>query len=163
MFPDSLRGGMKKGLISMLSCSRRSVLAVIATGIATLAAPAKAAPLPKHRKFIEAAFLMKEEAVKAGDQAFGAVVVKNGRIVGFGPSRVVTNKDPAQHAERVAITEAQVRLGTLDLTGCVLYSSSRPCLDCEAAAREAKIARMYYGPDATDAGPPGGAGTRRRS
>ena len=138
----------------MCSCSRRSALAVIASGFAALATRANAAPLPKHQKFIAAAFQMKGEAVKSGDQAFGAVVVKKDRIVGFGPSRVVINKDPVQHAERVAITEAQVRLGTLDLSGCVLYSSSRPCSDCEAAAREAKIARMYYGPDATDAGPP---------
>jgi tRNA(Arg) A34 adenosine deaminase TadA len=138
----------------MHSCSRRSALVAIAAAATALATPANAAPPPKHRKFIEAAFQMREEAVKAGDQAFGAVVVKNGRIVGFGPSRVVLNKDPAQHAERVAITEAQVRLGVLDLTGCVLYSSSRPCPDCEAAAREAKIARIYYGPDATELNPP---------
>ena len=97
---------------------------------------------------------MKDAAVKAGDQAFGAVVVKKDRIVGFGPSRVVLDSDPTAHAERVAIREAQARLGTTDLSGCALYSTSRPCADCEAAAREAKIARMYYGPDATDAGPP---------
>jgi len=138
----------------MCSCSRRSALAVIAAAFAALATPAKTAPPAKHRKFIEAAFLMKDEAVKAGDQAFGAVVVKKDRIVGFGPSRVVIDNDPTAHAERVAIREALARLKTTDLSSCVLYSSSRPCPDCEAAALEAKIARMYYGPDATDAGRP---------
>ena len=92
---------------------------------------------------------MRDEAVRAGDQAYGAVVVKDGRIVGFGPSRVVQKKDGTAHAERV-------RLGS-DLTGCVLYSSSRPCSQCEAAAARARIARMYYGHDAADAGVPRGS------
>jgi tRNA(Arg) A34 adenosine deaminase TadA len=138
----------------MYSCSRRATLASIAASLAALATSAKAAPLAKHRKFVEAAFSMKTEAVNAGDQAYGAVVVKKGKIVSFGPSRVVLDNDPDAHAERVAIREAQARLRTADLTGYVLYSSSRPCPECEAAALEAKIARMYYGPDATDAGPP---------
>jgi tRNA(adenine34) deaminase len=138
----------------MCSCSRRSALAVIASAIATLATPAKAAPAPKHRQFVDAAFLMKDEAVKAGDQPYGAVLVKKDRIIGFGPSRVVLKSDSTAHAEREAIREAQARLGSTDLSDCVLYSTSRPCSNCEAAAREAKVARMYYGADATDAGPP---------
>ena len=92
--------------------------------------------------------------MRAGDQAFGAVVVKDGRIIGFGPSRVVLKKDATAHAEREAIREAQARLGRSDLSGCMLYSSSRPCSACEAAAAEANIARMIHGRDATDAGRP---------
>ena len=82
-------------------------------------------PMPRprtHREFIAAAFKMSDEAVRAGDQAYGAVVVKDGRIVGFGPSRVVLKKDWTAHAEREAIREAQARLGRADLAGCVLYS-----------------------------------------
>ena len=97
---------------------------------------------------------MRDDAVRAGDQAYGAVVVKDRRIIGFGPSRVVLKKDFIAHAERVAIREAQARLGSSDLTGCVLYSSSRPCAACEAAAAQANIARMYYGAGASDAGAP---------
>ena len=97
---------------------------------------------------------MRDEAVRAGDQAYGAVVVKDGRIIGFGPSRVVLKNDASAHAEREAIREAQARLGTTDLSGCVLYSSSRPCSACEAVAAKANIARMYYGRDAADAGKP---------
>ena len=120
-----------------------------------MAATVRASAAPaEHREFIEAAFRMRDEAVRAGDQAFGAVVVKEGRIVGFGPSRVVLKKDWTAHAEREAIREAQARLGTSDLSGCVLYSSSRPCAACETAAAQANIARMYYGISATDAGPP---------
>jgi tRNA(Arg) A34 adenosine deaminase TadA len=138
----------------MCSCSRRSVLAVMASTIAAFAAPAKAAPAPQHRRFVTAAFAMKDQAVKAGDQAYGAVLVKNDEIIGFGPSRVVLKKDWTAHAEREAIREAQARLGHADLSGSLLYSTSRPCTNCEAAARQANVARMYFGPDATDAGAP---------
>ena len=92
--------------------------------------------------------------MRAGDQAYGAVVVKDGQILGFGPSRVVLKQDWTAHAEREAIREAQSLLGGADLSGCLLYSSSRPCSQCEAAAEEARIARMVCGPEATDAGPP---------
>ena len=131
--------------------SRRSFLAL---SLAALATRAKAAPSAEHREFIAAAFKMRDEAVRAGDQAYGAVVVKDGRILGFGPSRVVLKKDWTAHAEREAIREAQARLGSADLSGCLLYSSSRPCAQCEAAAAQARIARMFFGSDATDAGPP---------
>lgn len=96
---------------------------------------------------------MKRLAEDAGDQAYGAVVVQGDRIVGLGPSRVVANKDWTAHAEREAIRDAQNKLGG-DLSGCVLYSTSRPCGDCERAAAEARIARMFYGPRGTDAGAP---------
>jgi pyrimidine deaminase RibD-like protein len=107
-------------------CCRRSALGLAAAAIATLTARARAAPA-EHREFIAAAFKMRDDAVCAGDQAYGAVVVKDGRVIGFGPSRVVLRKDVTAHAEREAIREAQARLGRGDLSGCVLYSSSRPC------------------------------------
>jgi tRNA(Arg) A34 adenosine deaminase TadA len=132
-------------------CTRRAVLAIAA--VALLPPRAKAAP-PEHQEFIEAAFRMKDEAVRAGDQAFGAVVVKDRRIIGFGPSRVVLRKDWTAHAEREAMREAQARLGSSDLRGCLLYSTSRPCSNCEAAAAVAGVARMFYGSDAADAGVP---------
>ena len=126
---------------------------MLGTAAAVLATRAHAAP-PEHREFIEAAFRMRDDAMRAGDQAYGAVVVKDGRIIGFGPSRVVLKKDITAHAEREAIREAQARLGSRDLAGCVLYSSSRPCSNCEAAAADANIARMIHGREAIDAGRP---------
>ena len=134
--------------------SRRSVLAFLATAIGVIATRARAAMSPEHKPFIDAAFRMKDDAVKSGDQPYGAVVVRDGRIIGFGPSRVIQKKDDTAHAESEAMREAQARLGSADLSGCVLYSSSRPCSACEAAARQAKIARMIYGPDAADGGRP---------
>ena len=138
-------------------CCRRSALAVIAAGFTAFATRLAAVPA-EHRPFIEAAFKAKGEAVRAGDQPYGAVVVKDGQIVGYGPSRVVSKKDWNAHAEREAIQDAQVKLGRNDLTGCLLYSSSRPCAACEAAAAKASIARMYFGSEATDAGAPRGRG-----
>lgn len=135
------------------ACTRRAVLAAFAAVGATLATKAKAAP-EEHREFIAAAFRMRDEAARAGDQPFGAVVVKDGRMLGFGPSRVVLKKDATAHAEREALREAQARLGRRDLAGAILYSSSRPCSACEAAAAEANIARMIHGSEATDGGRP---------
>ena len=138
----------------MCAHSRRSLLAVLASAFTAFTARAFAAASTEHREFVNAAFNMKDVAVAAGDQAYGAVVVKDRKIVGLGPSRVVQKKDWTAHAEREAIRDAQAKLATKGLTGCILYSTSHPCSNCEAAAREAKIARMYYGPDATDAGAP---------
>jgi tRNA(Arg) A34 adenosine deaminase TadA len=135
-------------------CTRRAAMIVTATALLGIATRAKAAPPSEHRDFIGAAFKMKAEAVRLGDQPFGAVVVKDGRIIGYGPSRVILKPDATAHAEREAIREAQARLGTTDLSGCLLYSTSRPCAACERAAAHAQIARMIHGADATDAGPP---------
>ena len=97
---------------------------------------------------------MREQAVAAGDQAYGAVVVRTGEIVGWGPSRVRERGEWAGHAEREAMRDAQQRLARDDLSDCVMYSTSRPCGACERAAAQARLGRMYYGPDATDAGVP---------
>jgi tRNA(Arg) A34 adenosine deaminase TadA len=129
-------------------CSRRSVV----FGIAALAGDGSARA-DAHREFTAEAFAMRDEAVRAGDQAYGAVVVKQGRIVGRAPSRVIAKKDDNAHAEREAIKDAQARLGG-DLSACVTYSSSRPCAACERAASLARIERMYFGREPTDAGPP---------
>ena len=111
--------------------------------------------IPGSAAFAARAEALRQLAIARGDQPYGAVVVKGGRIVGEGVSAVVTDADPTAHAERQAIRDAQRRAGTLDLSGCVLYGTSRACPQCEAAAQAARIARMYYGSAATDAGVPG--------
>lgn len=97
---------------------------------------------------------LRDEALRSGDQAFGAVVLRGELIVGAAPSRVVTAGDPTAHAEMEAIRDAARRLRTRDLSDCVLVSTSRPCRMCEAAAGWAGISRMVYGAALTDAGPP---------
>ena len=122
-----------------------------AGALASLATSARAAD---HRALIAAAFAMKEKAVRDGDQPYSAVVVRSGEIVGFGPSRVRELGEWIGHAEREAMRDAQRRLARDDLSDCVMYSTSRPCGACERAAAQAKLARMYHGPNATDAGAP---------
>jgi tRNA(Arg) A34 adenosine deaminase TadA len=122
-----------------------------AGAVASIAVPARAAD---HGTFVAAAFDMKEKAVRAGDQPYGAVVVRDKQIVGWGPSRVRELGEWTGHAERVAMRDALPRLGRDGLSDCVMYSTSRPCGACERAAAQAKLARMYHGPDATDAGAP---------
>jgi len=128
-------------------CTRRTVL--LAGAGVLMAARADAA-----NAFVTAAFRMKEQAVAAGDQAYGAIVVRGAEIIGWGPSRVRENGESNGHAEREAMRDAQRRLAREDLSDCAMYSTSRPCASCERAAVQAKLARMYYGMDATDAGAP---------
>ena len=97
---------------------------------------------------------LRDEAVHAGDQPYGAVVLRGEIIVGAAPSRVITATDPTAHAEMEALRDAARRLRTRDLAGCVLVSTSRPCRMCEAAAGWAGISRMVYGEALTDAGAP---------
>ena len=133
---------------------RRHFLTGLAATVVTLTGRATAAPDSSRIAFVGQAFAMKKQAIESGDQPFGAVVVRGREIVGFGPSRVVLKRDESAHAEREAIRDAQAHLGRSDLADCVMYSTSRPCPECEKAAHAARISRMFYGPDATDAGPP---------
>lgn len=97
---------------------------------------------------------MRRLALSWGDQPYGAVLVTAGGLVAEGPSRVVKHADPNAHAEREAIREAQRRLGTMELEGSVLYSTSRPCRLCEQAAAQAKVSRMFFGPELVTPGLP---------
>lgn len=105
-------------------------------------------------RWYEAAVHMKRLAESWGDQPYGAVLVLDGVVIGEGPSRVIKNNDVTAHAEREAIRDARRKLGPKGLVGAVLYSTSRPCSLCEAAAAEAAVSRMYFGPLLTDAGTP---------
>lgn len=111
-------------------------------------------PQREPKAFMAQAFAMRNEAERAGDQSFGAVVVRDGRIIGQAPSRVVVHHDPTAHAEMEAIRDAAARLGRRDLVGSTMFSSSRPCPMCEAAAYWAGIERMIHGQSLTDAGSP---------
>ena len=136
---------------------RRSVIALaVATLLSGLGAVAKAQGVAgnSERRWYEAAAAMQRLAESWGDQPYGAVLVFSGQLVGEGPSRVVKNRDPDAHAEREAIRDAQRRLGATAIVGAVLYSTSRPCNLCEAAAAAAGVSRMYFGPALTDAGSP---------
>lgn len=151
-----------------LSLPRRALFAVAGLGALLPVAPwlrsahaseAAAAEIDQPAQsgpeaFIERAFELRRQASASGDQPYGAVVVKGGRIVGQSQSRVVLDRDPTAHAEMAAIRDAARRLGRRDLGGCALYSSSRPCPMCEAAAYWAGIERLTFGREVTDGGAP---------
>ena len=83
---------------------------------------------------------------------FGAVITKNGEIVGMGNNHVLKNNDPTAHAEIMAIRDACKNLNTYDLTGCTLYTSCYPCPMCLSAIIWANIKEVYYACTREDAG-----------
>ena len=133
-----------------MSVTRRQVL----SGLIPIAASATTTSASDRKRFMDRAFEMRRKAVERGDQAFGAVVVKDGLVIGEGISAVVTGPDPTAHGEVQAIRAAARRLGTANLGGCELYTTFRPCPMCETAAHWAGIVRIYHGEAITDAGPP---------
>ena len=82
---------------------------------------------------------------------FGAVVVKDGKIVGRGSNHVLANNDPTAHAEVSAIRDACKNLNTHDLSGCEIYTSCYPCPMCLSAIIWANIKKAYYGNTRVDA------------
>ncbi len=92
------------------------------------------------------------ENIRAGQGGpFGAVIVKDGVIVGEGANSVTTTLDPTAHGEVNAIRAACRALGSFSLAGCEIYTSCEPCPMCLAAIYWARIERIYYGASQRDA------------
>jgi guanine deaminase len=109
-------------------------------------------PAPANPEFLRRAIALATENVVSGAGGpFGAVVVRNGRIVGEGVNTVTSAHDPTAHAEVNAMRAACKALGTFSLAGCQLYTSCEPCPMCLAAAYWARIDDLYYGASAADA------------
>ncbi len=87
------------------------------------------------------------QAQSAGEVPVGAIVVKNGEIVGRGFNAPISRHDPSAHAEMIALRDAAQRLGNYRLTGCELFVTIEPCLMCAGAIMHARIARVVYGAD----------------
>ena len=99
-------------------------------------------------KFLEAALQEAYEGIEKNHGGpFGAVVVKNGKIVGRGHNRVLYKKDPTCHGEMEAIRDACKNLGTHDLTGCQLYTTAEPCPMCLGGILWSNIQEVYFGCD----------------
>lgn len=101
--------------------------------------------------FMRRAIALSCESAVSGGGPFGAVVVKDGRIVGEGINRVVPHADPTAHAEIVAIRAACATLGTHTLDGAVIYTSCEPCPMCLGAIWWARVAEIVYGNNRADA------------
>lgn len=100
----------------------------------------------------EAIELSKENFIKKSGGPFGAVIVKDGKIIGRGRNKVIKQKDPTAHAEIVAIRKACQNLNTHDLSNCTLYTSCYPCPMCISAIIWANIKTVYYANTKEDAG-----------
>lgn len=109
----------------------------------------------EKQEFMRRAILLSLESVKQGGGPFGAVIVKEGKIIAEAANRVTLDNDPTAHAEVNAIRQAARSLGRFDLSGCDIYTSCEPCPMCLGAIYWAHLDHIYYGcnrRDAADAG-----------
>ncbi|MBS0262910.1 MAG: nucleoside deaminase [Planctomycetes bacterium] len=103
-------------------------------------------------EFLREAIRLSSEKMQAGAGGpFGAVIVRQGVIVGRGWNRVTSTNDPTAHAEVTAIRDACTHLQTFSLAGCDIYSSCEPCPLCLAAIYWARIDRIYFAATCDDA------------
>ena len=93
--------------------------------------------------YLARARALRDQAVNEGDQAYGAVVVRDGVIVGEGRNYVVLHSDPTAHAELLAVRDAARRLRKRDLSDCDVYSTATPCPMCQGALYWARIRRYH--------------------
>jgi tRNA(Arg) A34 adenosine deaminase TadA len=100
-------------------------------------------PEPTKTAFLARARELRDQAVREGDQAYGAVVVRDGVIVGEGRNYVVLQTDPTAHSELLAVRDAARRLGTRDLSQCDVYSTATPCAMCQGALYWARVHRVF--------------------
>ena len=106
----------------------------------------------KEEKYMREAIRLSIENVKFGNGGpFGAVIVKDGRIIARGVNNVTKNNDPTAHAEVDAIRKACKELGTFQLDGCELYTSCEPCPMCLGAIYWARPDKLYYANTKQDA------------
>ena len=105
----------------------------------------------QDKEYMREAIRLADESVKNGGGPFGAVIVKDGEIIAGSSNSVTIDNDPTAHAEVNTIRQACKKLGTFDLSGCVIYTSCEPCPMCLGAIYWAKIDRIYYGNNRTDA------------
>ena len=96
------------------------------------------------RRFMEAALALAEEAYAAGEIPVGAVVVKDGAVIGRGRNRREASRSVLGHAELEAMEQAAASLGDWRLSGCTLYVTLEPCPMCAGAISFARIRRLYY-------------------
>lgn len=105
----------------------------------------------KDQEFLREAIAMAAENARLGGGPFGALIVKDGKVVGKGVNRVVEAADPTAHAEVVAIRDACQNTGDFRLDGCVIYTSCEPCPMCLGAIYWAHLDRIVFAATKTDA------------
>jgi guanine deaminase len=108
--------------------------------------------LAKMNRFMKIAKEEAEKGIRLNEGGpFGAVIVKDGKIIARAHNKVIKTNDPTSHAEINAIREASKKLNRFNLSGCEIYSSCEPCPMCLSAIYWAKISKLYYGCTKEDA------------
>jgi tRNA(adenine34) deaminase len=95
--------------------------------------------------FMRAALALAEQARGAREVPVGAVVVRDGAVIGSGFNSPIGRRDPSAHAEILALRAAAAALGNYRLSGCTLYVTLEPCIMCSGAILHARIGRVVYG------------------
>lgn len=103
------------------------------------------APAATDESFMAEALRLAREGGAMGEVPVGAVVVKDGEIIGRGFNAPISRQDPTAHAEIVALRDAATSMGNYRLPGCELYVTLEPCVMCSGAIIHARIARVVFG------------------
>jgi len=106
---------------------------------------------PEDHELLRRAIALARASVDAGGGPFGALVVRDGRVLAEGTNRVVLARDPTAHAEIVALRAAATELDTHELSGCVVYASAEPCPMCASALHWARVDRVVFSAGRADA------------
>lgn len=101
--------------------------------------------------FIQQAIQLATQSVTQNGGPFGAIIVKDGNIIGRGHNQVTLINDPTAHAEVMAIRDACTHIADFNLTDCILYASCEPCPMCMSSIYWARISRVVYAASSTDA------------
>jgi guanine deaminase len=106
---------------------------------------------PRHEHFMRLALGEAYRGIHKGEGGpFGATIVKAGRVIAVAHNRVLASRNPTLHAEVVAIGRASRRLGSHQLDGCTIYSTTEPCPMCFAAIHWARIGDVHFGTSVPD-------------
>jgi len=105
-----------------------------------------------HEPFIRQCIALSEQAVRHGDESFGALLVVDGDVRLTAQNRVVTASDQTRHAELLVASEASRRLDAATVAGATLYSSTEPCVMCCGAIYWSRISRVVFGCSAIELG-----------
>ena len=99
----------------------------------------------QHEIWMEQALALAQQAATLGEVPVGAVLVRDGEVIGRGWNRPIGSHDPTAHAEVVALRDAAARVGNYRLAGSILYVTIEPCTMCFGAMMHARVAALVYG------------------
>lgn len=106
---------------------------------------------PHHARYMRRCVELAQRAIASGDPAVAALIVRDGDVIAEGIEGVKVGTDVTAHAEIEAVRAACRRLGTLNLTGCTLYTNVEPCVMCAYAMRLARLSTVVTGAASKDA------------